>query len=94
MADASDVIKKKITPEDREFLTDWMTHNHRALTELAAHFCRFPGGMEVSFTLKMRETEDGKFTITTGDVTASREEVHKAMAEHEAKKAQAKGTVH
>jgi hypothetical protein len=85
--------KKQLMPEDTEFLTEWMTDNHRALTELAAHFCRFPGGVEVSFTLKMREIGGGKFAIGTEDITASREEIRKAFAKHEAQKMEAKWTL-
>ena len=91
--DTSDVVKKKLMPEDTEFLAHWMKHNNRALTELAEHFCRFPGGVEVSFTLKMRTLDNNEFTFTSGDITASRREIEKAFAEHEAKKAGARGTL-
>jgi hypothetical protein len=56
------------------------------LFELAQHFCRLPGNVEVSFTLKMREVAAGKFHISYGDVTASRREIYKVMAEHEVEK--------
>jgi hypothetical protein len=85
----SGIVRKKMMPEDTEFFGHWMTQNHRALTELARHFCRFPGAVEVSFTLKMRKIADGNFTIASGDVTASLEEIKKAFAEHEVQKMKA-----
>ncbi len=89
-SDVSDVIKKEMMPEDHEFLGGWMKHNHLTLVELAEHFCRFPGDVEVSFTLKMRSIGDGHFTFKYSDVTASREEIRKAMAEHETRKMEAR----
>jgi hypothetical protein len=89
-SDTSDVIKKEMMPEDSKFISDWMEHNCVALTELAQHFCRFPGNVEVSFTLKMQAAGDGHFTFKSGDVTASREEIRKAFAEHESKKFKAR----
>jgi hypothetical protein len=86
---SSDVIKKNLTPEDNEFLRKWMTHNGKALSELAQHFCRFPGNVEGSVTLKMREMAAGQFHISYGDVTASRREIDQVMAEHEAEKQKA-----
>jgi hypothetical protein len=69
--DKSDLVTKKLTPEDTEFLTDWVKRGGLALTELAEHFCRFPG-----------------------DITASRKEIDKAFAQHEARKIEAKGMLH
>jgi hypothetical protein len=92
-SDTSDIVIKKMMPEDSEFLSDWMEHNCVALTELANHFCRFPGDVEVSFTLKMRTKGAGHFTFKSGDITASREEIQKAFAEHEAKKMKVRGTM-
>ena len=45
----------------------------------------FPGDVEVSLALKMRHT-GGEFTFTFGEITASRKEIDKAMAEHEVQK--------
>ena len=61
--DASDIVKKKLMPDDLEFLAQWTKYNSRALTELATHFCRFPGDVEVLLALKMRHT-GGEFTFT------------------------------
>jgi hypothetical protein len=65
-----------------------------ALTELAEHFCRFPGNVEVSVTLKMRSRGDGQFEFTFGDITASRKEIDKAFAQHEARKKEGKEILH
>jgi hypothetical protein len=89
----SDVVKKKLTPEDNEFLVDWVKHHGLALTELAEHFCRFPGNVEVSLTLKMRSMGGGQFSFTFGDITASHKEIEKAFAQHEARK-EAKWVLH
>jgi hypothetical protein len=92
--DKSDLVTKKLTPEDTEFLTDWVKRGGLALTELAEHFCRFPGDVEVSLTLKMRSIGGGQFNFTFGDITASRKEIDKAFAQHEARKIEAKGMLH
>src|ERR1700730_11204776 len=86
---SDDIVTKKLTPQDHEFLLGWSTQNHTVLAQLVQHFCRFPCGVEVSVALKLRETGPGQFTIIFGDVTASREEIRKAFAEHERQKMKA-----
>jgi hypothetical protein len=88
-SNTSDIVQKNLTPEDQEFLLGWTTQNHTVLTQLVKHFCLFPCGVEVSVTLKLREIGRGHFEIVFGDVTASREEIRKAFAEHEAQKMKA-----
>ena len=41
----------------------------------------------------MRAIGDGHFTFKSGDITASREEIRKAFAEHESKKMKVRGTL-
>ena len=65
-SDRSDLVKKKLMPDDLEFLAEWTKYNSRAITELAAHFCRFPGDVEISLALKMRPKGGGEFTFTFG----------------------------
>ena len=89
MTHASDIIKKELAPEDHEFLTGWVSENRVALVQIAQYFCIFPGDVEVSFTIKMRKLSPRDFKIAFGDVTASREEIRKVMAEHEAQKMKA-----
>jgi hypothetical protein len=76
----NDVVTKKLTPEDRRWLGKWLSDNWESLAELARYFCRFPGGVEVSCALKMRIVEDD-IVITFGDVSASRDAIHKAFGE-------------
>jgi len=81
-----DIVKKQMMPHDAEFLANWTKQNHLALIELAQHFCRFPGDVEVGITLKKRSKPDGEFSFTFGDITASREEIREAFDEHAARK--------
>ena len=88
-----DIVRKKLTPEDQSFVSEWASNNAQALTELADHFCRFPGDVEISLALKMRSKGDGTYTFTIGDITASREAIRKAFADHEKQKIETKGTL-
>jgi hypothetical protein len=86
MTDKSDTVKKQLQPDDHEFLVEWVKNRGGALIDLAEHFCPFPGGVEVSVTIKMRELGGGRYDFNFGDITVSREAVRKAFAEHEGQK--------
>jgi hypothetical protein len=87
MTTTDDIVRKKLMPEDHNFLPEWSSNNAQVLTDLADHFCRrFPGDVEISLALKMRSKGDGTYAFTVGDITASREAIRKAFAEHEEKK--------
>jgi hypothetical protein len=61
-------------PEDTEFLTEWMTDNHRALTELAALSAAFQVVSRsrsrsrcADWWWKVRHWDWGHYSLTRGD---------------------------